>query len=268
MEEITNLFDTVLKIVHYQCIMPIRIKTENIILFNIFGFSYHFIFTFAFISMMCYYGFTDEDFEEKVISLNMTLTEISLFYKVLNMVFKRKDFYQILDEINLFKSQNDKENNYIRTYSKKLKKSFYYYALVTFLCVLLTFCVPLFNKDTYLPYKSWYPFDLKNKLNYFWVLYVYQCIGIFSHASLNVFNDTFIMFIMATIGIQLDILGMRLKELNIKSHDNSLLNVMHDYDKIIKLSEKFKCLMSSTIFVQIYLSSGVLCVATYNLSMV
>lgn len=267
MEEITNLFDIILKIVHYLHIMPIRMKTKNIILFNIIGISYHFIFTFSFISMMCYYGFTDEDFEEKVISLNMTLTEISLFYKVLNMCFKRNDFYQILDEIKLFKTQNDNENNIIRTYSKKLKKAFYYYAIVTYLCIFLTVCVPLFKEDPYLPYKSWYPYNLKNKPKYFWILFIYQCIGLISHASLNVFNDSFIMFMLATIGIQLDIIGLRLKELN-KSHESSLLNVMQNYDITIKLCEKFKCLMSSSIFIQIYLSSGVLCMATYHLSMV
>lgn len=218
--------------------------------------------------MMCCYGFTNEDFEEKVISLNMTLTEISLFYKALNMVFKRNDFYQILDEIKMFKSKNDEENCIIQKYSKKLKNIFYYYAIVTYLCLVVTFCVPLFKKDIYLPYKSWYPFDLKNKPKYFWILYLYQLIGISTHASINVFNDTCIMLMMATIEIQFDVLGLRLKKLNNNSQKDSLLSVMQDYDKIIRLCKKFKSLMSSTIFIQIYLSSGVLCMATYQLSMV
>lgn len=219
--------------------------------------------------MMCYFGFTDTAFEEKVISFNMTFTEISLFYKVMNIVLKRNDFYGILDDLNLFKPQNDVEEDIIRAYTKKMRKAFYYYAIVTILCVLITVCVPLFSEDSYLPYKSWYPYDLINKTNYFWILYLYQCIGMFSHASINVFNDSFIMVLMGSIGIQLDILGLRLSKLNENSDQkDSLLTVMKDYDKIIEISNKFQNLMSSSIFIQIYLSSGVLCMATYHLSMV
>lgn len=268
MEEIIKLFDTILKIVHYLHIIPIRMITNNINRFNIIGFSYHFFFTFAYISMMCYFGFTEADFEEKVISLNMTLTEISLFYKVLNMVLKRNDFYRILEYLNMFKSQNDEEKNMILMYAKKMRKVFYYYAFITYFCILLNMWVTLYNDDIYLPFKSWYPFDLINNTNFFWILYFYQFFGILTHASLNVFNDVFIMFLMGTIGIQLDILGLRLKKLKINSKDGSLLSVMQDYDKIIRLCKHFQSLMSSTIFIQIYLSSGVLCMSTYHLSMV
>lgn len=270
MEEITELFDSIFKIVHYVLVMPIRQKTKNILRFNIIGFSYHFFFTFAYISMMCYYGFTDEDFEEKVIGLDVILTEISFFYKLLNMVFKRNEFYEILEDLNLFqrKSSNNEEKKIIRIYAKKLRKAFYYYAIVTFVCVCVTLLTALFRKGNNLPFKSWYPFNLQNNPKYYWMLYSYQFIGIAGHASLNVFNDAFIMFMMGTIAMQLDILGLRLKRLNMYSKSDSLLSAMKDYDKIIRVSNKFHSLMSSTMFIQIYLSSGVLCLSAYHLSMV
>lgn len=207
MEEITELFDSIFKIVHYLLVIPIRQKTKNILRFNIIGFSYHFLFTFTYISMMCYYGFTDEEFEEKVIGLDVILTEISLFYKVLNMILKRNEFYRILEDLNVFQSKRNEEKTIIRIYAKKLRKAFHYYAIVTFLCCLLTLLTALFREGYNLPFKSWYPLNLQNNPNYYWMLYLYQFIGITGHASLNVFNDAFIMFMLGTIrypGIEIE----------------------------------------------------------------
>lgn len=73
---------------------------------------------------------------------------------------------------------------------------------------------PLFfaQEDYTLQLKAWYPYDVRNDLNY-WCSFIHQALGTFTGAAWNVTNDTIITGFMMQACAQLDLMSFRLQML-------------------------------------------------------
>jgi 7tm Odorant receptor len=119
-------------------------------------------------------------------SVCILLTAFMTFFKVHNLVAKKKEIQYLVDQIiNDFQFNSAIANNrdvherrVIRHGIGTIVKVTKIFFTLNFSTLVIMFAVPLFANSPILPFPSWYPCNWKHNLGCFWVVYVYQVITI------------------------------------------------------------------------------------------
>ncbi|XP_030746544.1 odorant receptor 4-like [Sitophilus oryzae] len=124
---------------------------------------------------------------------------------------------------------------------------------------------PLFHEDKYkLPMSVWYPINI-NYSPLFEIMYLHQAISIVAVTTLNVYTEAMIMGFLTFVGLQCDLLSMRIENLEEFSKKN-LEVLIKNHWFILRLFKLIKNLAGKIYFTQIFASTITYCMDMYLLT--
>lgn len=155
-----------------------------------------------------------EDMKNSTEALYMTLTEIALVIKILNYMFRVIEMQKILHSTEQFSLETDAEQILLQLYVDRYLKIIIFYYIAVLYASTNADVISALGHNNDLPYSAWYPyFDWKNNNRHFWILFVYQAIGMFITAMVNVSLELYAAMLMIMNSFQMEVLGMRLRKL-------------------------------------------------------
>lgn len=182
-------------------------------LYFIYGFVFQFAFTFAFcgFKLLNFYFKTNMDLVTVIIF--ETLAEISLWVRVINFVVNFDSILHCLSAIKLFKCRNEGEVMFYKKSLQLFTKVMRFYAGCASFACFFSLAAPFFADKPMLPYPAWYPLDWQNNNTHFWIAYTYQFVGILFLAHTLVLLEAYHIYLLISIGAQLDIIAQRLRDI-------------------------------------------------------
>lgn len=170
------------------------------------------------------------------------LAELSLAIRIANLLLHFEQVMICLKMIENFSIYDESEvtvmNKHLSSFSTIMKC---YLSAGTSACIF-SWSAPLFSNEPMLPYPSWYPFDWKNDLQSYWILYTYQVVTVTFQVASIILLQLLPVYLLAVIGAQLDILKYRLANLgNIpmemfrENAELNLVNCIEAHNEILRL---------------------------------
>lgn len=183
------------------------------LLYICYGYAVIVIFSLIYTTLMVCEMFRLHDWSSTE-AFYMTATEVALVVKILNFRLRVKSMTEMLTLAQDFELQHEDEIELLRLYSKKLiQGTIFYFVAVTYAQSSVEISAAL-DDDNTLPYPAWYPYlDHKHNNLHYWLLYVYQVLGMFITAYVNVSLEIFGAMMMSMNTYQTEVLGMRMSKL-------------------------------------------------------
>lgn len=222
-------------------VKPVLSKTSRIILFFLrifglwpgenpsiyyicYGYLIVLVFSLIFTASMVIQLFRLEDITKNTTeALYMTLIEVALVIKILNCIIRAQEILQMFRSAENFVLENNEEMHLLKIYvNNYFKFSMFYFLAAIYASSSADISAALSDTND-LPFSAWYPyFDWINNSRHFWMLWLYQAIGMFITAVVNVALEQFAALLMIMNSFQMEVLGMRLSKLGYSSNSDSI----------------------------------------------
>lgn len=201
--------------------------------------AYHSVFTILYILSMATNIVVVFEMKDFYISLAVFAT----FFKMVTILNHQKRIHDILNRLHFAPTfqVNEQEPQEVQLIKKKFR--FYSKIGTCYKYVVIGTCsmglISAFSDPPQKSYPGWYPFgldDLSVPIK-FWGIFVYQNIGMFSHALMNVCWDILLVYFMVNIQVQFELLNMRLRKdfLEITAeNEEKLKRIFKSYNEIIR----------------------------------
>lgn len=168
--------------------------------------------------------FFETNKEMLTVGFFLILAESSLFARIINLLVHFEQVMICLQMIKDFRVYDENEvilmDKHLSLFSTIMK---WYMGAGTSACIF-SWVAPLFSYEPMLPYPGWYPLDWQNDEQSYWIVYVYQVVGVTFQTSTIILLQLLSIYFMAVIGAQLDILKYRLENLgNVMAIDDEIL---------------------------------------------
>lgn len=190
---------------------PIKYRFRNAYL--VYGFLFQFAFTFAFCGFKLLNFVFKTHMDLVTVIVFESLAEISLWVRAINFFI---NFESITDCLSIIKTLTCHNEEELRLYKKRFalftKIMRFYLGCASFAC-FFSLSAPFFSEKPMLAYPAWYPLDWENNRTHYWIAYTYQFVGILFLAHTLVLLEVYHIYLMITIGAQLDILALRLSDM-------------------------------------------------------
>ncbi|XP_034114452.2 odorant receptor 94a [Drosophila albomicans] len=227
--------------------------------------------TFAFIGLMWLEAFVSSNLEQAGQVLYMSITEVALIVKIVNIWHRRTAAWQLMQQLQHgpeYELRSEEEFSSWQREQWMFKWCFYLYSLVS-LGVVYSGCIGvLFLKEYVLPFAYFVPFEWRNSHGY-WYAYGYCFAGMTVTCISNVTLDMIGCYFMFHISLLYQLLGFRLRAL--KDVDNEhkfayeLRLIFKLHHRIRSLTIECQRLVSPYILSQIILSAFIICFSGYRL---
>lgn len=189
---------------------PANIKFRS--LYFIYRFFFQLSFTYAYVGFKLLNFYTKTNMDLATVIIFESLAEISVCIRVSIFIFNFPDIYDFLQRIKSFKCESENE---IRIYKKRFalfSKVLRFYFGCAFFATFFSLSAPFFSDKPMLAYPAYYPYlDWQNNLNHFWIAYIYQFVGMLFMAHTLILLESYHIYLMVTIGAQIDILAERFR---------------------------------------------------------
>lgn len=206
------------------------------ILYLIYGVIFQCSFSFGFFAsqLLNFYFFTNMD-QVAVVVFECT-AGMSTCVGVINLMVYFPYMINCIENIKSFKCLNKMEvQMYTTEYAFFTKVMIFNMACCSFAC-LFSLSAPFFTDKPILPYPAWIPLDWEHNVLHYWIAYFYQLLGVFFLSHTFVLLECFHIFLLISIGVQLDILAHRLNNIGrLASEHHKSLEILID---IIEIFEK------------------------------
>lgn len=239
MDPIVN--DTNLRFIlkYFRAIGIWSIGYSNKTLYYTWTAAYHSFFTIVYILSMAVNIVVVFEIKDFYISLAV----FAMFFKMVNLFNHQQRIHNILNRLHVATTfqVNDQEPQEVQLVKKKLgfySKIAIYYKYVS-LGTCLMGLLSAFRDPPQKSYPGWFPFgldDLSVPRN-FWGIFVYQNIGMVSHALMNVTWDSLFVYLMVNIQVQFELLNIRVRKefLEITAgNEEKLKRVFRHYNEIVR----------------------------------
>lgn len=254
------------------------------VIYAIYGITFLMTFSAIYTLCMCINLFFIPDLKELTVASYMSLTEFALMVKAIIFFLLNRKLQKLFSTINDFMLENDGERTFVQKRLNFFFKIMVFYYAVSNGGVLITEFSSAFSSVPRLPYSGWYPYlDWKQNRRDYWIVFTYQCLGMSSTCNMNVTVDSFACFFMYMISVEMELLGMRLRQMG---HKNKLLtshvepvtlhdgtNYLFELVQQIKLHQRMlesignlEDYFSVAFFSQISVSGMVICSLTNELA--
>lgn len=171
--------------------------------------------TFTFIGLMWLEAFVSNNLEQAGQVLYMSLTEIALVVKILNIWHRSAAARQIMGHMKHssdYELQSEQEQN-LWQQEQRLFKWYFYLILLTSLGVVYSSCIGvLFLNDYELPFAYFVPFEYRNERSYYYA-YGYNLIGMTVTCVSNVCLDAIGCYFLFHLSLLYRLLGLRVQGL-------------------------------------------------------
>ncbi|XP_058802833.1 uncharacterized protein LOC131670873 [Phymastichus coffea] len=208
----------------------------------------------------------------------LLVSTVSVCCKLASIIFRRQKIIQLAEMLlqDHCLPRNTIEMKILRRFDKTAR----YLTLSCFVLAEMTVSVmstgPLLisRENRTLPFKSWLPYTIVSPVT-FWLSYVHQTAAIFTCATINVAHDSLICGFMIQACSQLELLNWRLLEMpqmarlaggNQLSEAKIIAKHIRHHTHIYKFAENVNAIFSPTIVMQFCMSSVVLSLSVYQMS--
>lgn len=151
--------------------------------------------------------------EELTETSYMALTELALAVKIVNFYSRVRSMQSHLDAIYNFELHSDAEREHLRN---RLKFMFALLASDFILTNTAHFSVQIRTitaSEKLLSFPSWHPINWENNTTNYWLIFVYQVIGMGITSNIQVVIQQYPSFMFCMVSTQLEILAMRLQNI-------------------------------------------------------
>lgn len=243
-------------------------------LYEIFGGIFLFIFVILYTTLMVANLFLLDDMQDLTNRLFMSLTEVALTIKVINFYMNNRKCQRMRMLLLTFPIESPTEEKTLKTPNNALKNLIIMYYLLSNGSVQLTNSIAALSSGFHLPYSGYYPgFDWQHSARDYWIIYVYQCVGMIITCNLNVTIDSYYCTIMQMISMETRIFGDRLRSMQYKENvttemKSTLINHFQTHNHIKECIRELQNGLMWSYFTQVLLSGIVICSTTNELARV
>lgn len=232
---------------------------------RIYPFVLHLPLTFTQIALMWLEVVTSNDLEQAGKVMYMSLTQLPLLIKVINIWYRREEAYNFLKDLENFVETEDVKM--LEQEERQFKRIYYSY-LGGCITVALFGFTSVFFQDTYeLPFGYYVPFDWQNPQGYLYA-WGYNVVAMTVCCLSNTQLDSLGCYFMFKTGLLYRILNIRLLALQQESEQLSLpelRRVIKHFSRVRLLTRKCELLVSPYVLSQVVLSAFILCFSGYRL---
>lgn len=182
---------------------------------RIYPFVLHLPLTFTYIALMWYEAITSSDFEEAGQVLYMSITELALVTKLLNIWYRRHEAASLIHELQhdpAFNLRNSEEIKFWQQNQRNFKRIFYWYIWGSLFVAVMGYISVFFQEDYELPFGYYVPFEWRTRERYFYG-WGYNVVAMTLCCLSNILLDTLGCYFMFHIASLFRLLGMRLEVL-------------------------------------------------------
>lgn len=186
---------------------------NSTIFYTIYNILFQSIFGLIYTTFKCIYFFKTDNMQDRVFCAFVSLAEIGLFVKIVNLALRNETVQANLNKIHDFKLESIDEKNFFMSRMKIFRIMLIAYISLTSLTGVFSYLVPFFADEPILPYLAWYPLDWYHNKTHYWIVYFYQVIGMIIATNMFVFLEMYTVYLFLALSTQIDILNNRLKKI-------------------------------------------------------
>ncbi|XP_017046532.1 odorant receptor 94b [Drosophila ficusphila] len=237
---------------------------------RIHPFVLHLPLTFTYIALMWYEAFTSSDFEEAGQVLYMSITELALIIKLLNIWYRRNETANLINELQhnpAFNLRNAEEIQFWEKNQKGFKRIFYWYICGSLVVAFMGYTSVFFQEEYELPFGYYVPFEWRSRERYFYA-WGYNVVAMTLCCLSNILLDTLGCYFMFQIASLFRLIGMRLKALQNAPEEKAkpeLRSIFQLHSKVKRLTKECEVLVSPYVLSQVVLSAFIICFSAYRL---
>ncbi|XP_021200428.3 odorant receptor 7a [Helicoverpa armigera] len=254
----------------------------------------YFSFISVFLAVVCYnllltinLVYTPRNIELILREVIFFFTEITVTAKVFTVILMRDEIIEVLNFIDndKFIGDNGKKDGILYKTHKGYKFSWRVYNILAHAAYIFDIIAPLFlaflrGTKSELPVCKYYFLDDEFRDSYFFILFLYQAIGMYGHMIYNVNVDTLSAGFLAIAVAQLKLLNSNLTTLKLSAEECKLpreiqekiqitrLNkLLRHYEFILNYCGAVQNVLSISLFIQFGVGSLIICVVMCSLLM-
>ncbi|EDW58329.1 odorant receptor 94b [Drosophila virilis] len=236
---------------------------------RIYPFVLHFPLTFTYIALMWLEVFTAKGMEQAGNVLYMSVTEVVLIIKVINIWYRRVQALRLMDELERhghYKLLRG-EIQFWRHEQNHFKRIFYGYIGGSFLVACQGY-ISVFYQDAYeLPFGYYVPFEWHNPQGYFYA-WSYNAAAMSLCCLSNCLLDTIGCYFMFHIALLYRIIGQRFLALHEAPEEKALpelRRIFQLHQRVRILTKQCELLISPYVLSQVVFSAFIICFSGYRL---
>lgn len=168
------------------------------------------VFTFAYVGFKCINFIYITDLTIVTRALFITLTELSLAIKIVNFYLRFNTMKQFLQSVREIQLIDDAEEAIFMKRLAFLKKIIVAFLITANMTGVFSYLSPVLVAEPMLPYPGWYPLDWMTSRRNYWIVYVYQVLGMFFQIQALVIIEVYFIYLMVVVSTQIELLSKRL----------------------------------------------------------
>jgi len=237
---------------------------------RIYPFVLHLPLTFTYIALMWFEAITSSDFEEAGQVLYMSITELALVTKILNIWHRRNEAANLINELQhdpAYNLRNTEEVQFWQQNQRGFKRIFYWYIAGSLFVAVTGYTSVFFQEEYELPFGYYVPFEWRSKERYFYA-WGYNVVAMTLCCLSNILLDTLGCYFMFQIASLFRLIGMRLEALKNAPEKNAkpeLRNIFQLHAKVRRLTRQCEVLVSPYVLSQVVFSALIICFSAYRL---
>ncbi|KAL7729217.1 hypothetical protein ACLKA6_009675 [Drosophila palustris] len=242
-----------------------KLQDESSWMKRIYPFVLHLPLTFTQIALMWLEVITSNDLEQAGRVMYMSLTQLPLLIKVINIWYRQEEAYNFMEQVEKFVETEDVK---LLEREERHFKHIYYLYLGGSITVALFGYISVFFQDTYeLPFGYYVPFEWQNPQGYFYA-WGYNVLAMTVCCLSNAQLDSMGCYFMLKISLLYRCLNIRLMALQQESESKALpelRRIFQRHTQVHLLTRQCELLVSPYVLSQVVLSAFILCFSGYRL---
>lgn len=171
------------------------------------------IFFIFYTAFKCLYLMDLKSVREATFFLLVCLEELSLTVKVLGLLYQHDIAWLNQEFVEQFVATEPSEKQICVQNMRLFLRMAITYCVMTNITALLSFLVPLGATQPELPYLAWYPVDWQHDRHIYWLVYMYQVVGMLIQCNTLVCIEMYFVYLMTVVSTYLEVLAYRLERI-------------------------------------------------------
>ncbi|XP_043657011.1 odorant receptor 94b [Drosophila teissieri] len=237
---------------------------------RVYPFVLHLPLTFTYIALMWYEAIASSDFEEAGQVLYMSITELALVTKLLNIWYRRHEAANLIHELQhdpAFNLRTAEEIQFWQRNQRDFRRIFYWYIGGSLFVAVMGYISVFFQEDYELPFGYYVPFEWRSRERYFYA-WGYNVVAMTLCCLSNILLDTLGCYFMFHIASLFRLLGMRLEALQSATEEKAkpeLRRIFQLHSRVRRLTGECEVLVSPYVLSQVVFSAFIICFSAYRL---
>lgn len=215
-------------------------STSSWLLYTIYTLVFQATFTFAYVLFKCINFVYMTDLAIITRAMFITLTELSLVIKIVNFYARHRTMQGCLSILEKIELKNTTEDTIASGRISFIQKIFWAFLLTANTTGVFSYLSPVLVDETMLPYPGWYPLDWMHDRRDYWLVYIYQVLGMFFQIQALVVIEVYFIYLMVVVSVQLEVLANRMERIGYsigarnKQAEQSLKQCVQEHCKVLK----------------------------------